>query len=152
MARAIVATAVTRELEPIATAAFGPWPGVASGQLGWATVAAGSAALMQELGWPPAPNLAERGRAHEASGFSVMYAGWGERVHGVLSLDNSPLPEARATIEALGERGVRVMLLTGDLAAAARRIAAAVGIEVTMYRRVSRRRASPRCWVSGGKI
>ena len=84
---------------------------------------------MRELGWPLAPNLAERGRAREASGYSVMYAGWGERAHAVLSLDDTPLPEARATVEALRDRGVCVMLLTGDLPAAAQRIAAAVGIE-----------------------
>ena len=130
LARAIVATAVTRGLEPIATrdvrtVAGRGIRGSSDGQ----TVAAGSAALMQELGWPLAPNLAERGRAHEASGFSVMYAGWGQRVHAVLSLDDTPLPEARVTIEALRDRGVHVMLLTGDLPAAARRIAAAVGIE-----------------------
>jgi Cu2+-exporting ATPase len=47
----------------------------------------------------------------------------------VLSLDDSPLPEARATIQALQSRGLRTTLLTGDLAQAARRIGAAVGLE-----------------------
>jgi Cu2+-exporting ATPase len=59
----------------------------------------------------------------------VIYVGWGERAYAVLSLDDTPLPEARSTVEALRRRGVRVTLLTGDLPAAAVRIAAAVGIE-----------------------
>jgi Cu2+-exporting ATPase len=59
----------------------------------------------------------------------VVYVGWGGRVRAVLSLDDTPLPEARATVEALRYRGLRVMLLTGDLPAAAQRVAAAVGIE-----------------------
>jgi Cu2+-exporting ATPase len=75
-----------------------------------------------------APDLAERARSREASGHSVAYIGWGERVHAVLSLDDTPLPEARAMLEALRQRGLRVTLLTGDHAAAAQRIAAAVGI------------------------
>jgi Cu2+-exporting ATPase len=47
----------------------------------------------------------------------------------VLSLDDTPLPEARSTIEALRSLGLHVTLLTGDLAPAARRVAAVVGIE-----------------------
>jgi Cu2+-exporting ATPase len=40
------------------------------------------------------------------------------------------IDEARATVEALRDRGVHVMLLTGDLPAAAQRIAAAVGMQI----------------------
>jgi heavy metal translocating P-type ATPase len=130
LARAVVAAAAAHRVEPIATrdvrTVMGRGiRGSADGQ----AVAAGSAALMRELGWPLAPNLAERGRAREASGHSVIYVGWGERVNAVLSLDDTPLPEARRTVEALRQRGVCVTLLTGDLPAAAQRIAAAVGIE-----------------------
>ena len=46
-----------------------------------------------------------------------------------LSLDDTPLPEARSTIEALRSLGLHVALLTGDLAPAAQRVAAAVGID-----------------------
>jgi Cu2+-exporting ATPase len=47
----------------------------------------------------------------------------------VLSLDDTPLPDARTTIQALRSLGLHVTLLTGDLAPAARRVAAVVGIE-----------------------
>jgi len=92
-------------------------------------VAAGSSALMRDLGWPLPPALAERARSLEASGHSVIYVGWGSQVHAVLSLDDTPQPEARSTIEALRSLGLHVSLLTGDLAPAARRIATMVGIE-----------------------
>ena len=65
----------------------------------------------------------------EASGHSVIYVGWGERARAVIALDDSPIPEARGTIAALRARGLRVAVLTGDLAPAARRVAAALGIE-----------------------
>ena len=91
-------------------------------------VAAGSGAFMRDLGWLLPPALAEQGRSREASGHSVVYVGWGGRVHAVLSLDDTPLQEARRRSKHR-YRGLRVMLLTGDLPAAAQRIAAAVGFE-----------------------
>jgi Cu2+-exporting ATPase len=131
LARAVVAAAAARGLEPVAIRDVRTVAGRGiRGSLDGQGVAAGSAALMRELGWPLAPDLAERGRARETSGYSVMYAGWGERAHAVLSLDDTPLPEARATVEALRDRGVCVILLTGDLPAAAQRIAAAVAIKI----------------------
>jgi Cu2+-exporting ATPase len=84
---------------------------------------------MDNLGWPLAADLAKRARSLEASGHSVIYVGWGNQVHAVLSLDDTPHSEARSTVEELRSIGLRVVLLTGDLAPAARRIAAMVGIE-----------------------
>jgi len=46
-----------------------------------------------------------------------------------LSLDDTPLPEAQSTIEQLRRLGLHVALLTGDVAPAARRIAALAGIK-----------------------
>jgi Cu2+-exporting ATPase len=130
LARAVVAAAAARGVEPITTREVRTFMGRGvRGSADGQAVAAGSAALMRELGWPLAPNLAERGRSREASGHSVIYVGWGERVNAVLSLDDTPLAEAHGTVEALRQRGVCVTLLTGDLPAAAQRIAAAVGIE-----------------------
>ncbi|MDP2620182.1 MAG: heavy metal translocating P-type ATPase [Hyphomicrobiales bacterium] len=129
LARAIARAAAARDLEPIATSDVRIVPG--RGILGSADgepVAAGNGALMSDLGWPLAPALKERAQTLETSGYSVVYVGWGGRVHAVLSLDDSPLPEARATVEALRNRGLGMTLMTGDLAQAARRIAAAVGL------------------------
>ncbi|WP_245319960.1 heavy metal translocating P-type ATPase [Bradyrhizobium sp. LMTR 3] len=129
LARAVVAAAAARGLEQVASRDVRVVPGRGiRGNSGGQTVMAGSAILMRELGWPLATALAERGRLREATGHSVIYVGWGERVRAVLSLDDTPLPEARATVEALRCRKVRAILLTGDLPAAAQRIATAVGI------------------------
>jgi Cu2+-exporting ATPase len=84
---------------------------------------------MHDLGWPLPPALTERARTQEAAGHSVVYVGWDDRVRALLSLDDWPLADARGTIAALRDRGANVALLTGDLAPAARRIAAALEIE-----------------------
>jgi P-type Cu2+ transporter len=98
------------------------------GRAGGEMAAAGSAILMRELAWPMPPALARRARALEGSGYSVVYVGWAHEVRAILTLDDDPDPDARATVEQLAQRGVRVMLLTGDLEQAAKRMAAAVGI------------------------
>jgi Cu2+-exporting ATPase len=85
--------------------------------------------MMGDLGWSLAPLLSKRGRSLEEAGYSVMYVGWGERIRGVLSLEDALLPEAYSTIKALRSRGLHMALLTGDLEVAAKRVAAAAGID-----------------------
>jgi len=100
LARAIIMAAATRGLEPVVARDVRTVPGRGiRGSADGQAVAAGNGALMSELGWSLAPALDEHGRSLEASGYSVIYVGWGERVHAVLSLDDSLLPEARSTIE-----------------------------------------------------
>ena len=130
LARAIAAATVARGITPLATHDVRTVPGRGiRGRVEGQPVAAGSSSLMDDLGWPVPLALAEPARLREASGHSVVYIGWGEGVHAVLSLDDSPLPEAWATIAALRERRLNVTLLTGDLMPAAERIAAMVGIK-----------------------
>lgn len=129
LARTIVAEAAARGIAPVATRDVRTVPGRGiRGNADGGPIAAGSSALMRDLGWRLPPALAERARLREASGHSVVYAGWAGRVHAVLSLDDAPLSDARATIAALRERGFSVALLTGDLIPAAERIAAIVAI------------------------
>ena len=130
LARAIVMAAAERGIEPVAASDVRAVPGRGiRGNVDGEPVAAGNSALMEDLGWPLAPTLGERARALEASGHSLIYVGWAGRVHAVLSLDDTPLSEARSTIGELRGLGLHVTLLTGDLAHAARRVGAAVGIE-----------------------
>ncbi len=130
LARAITMAAMARGLGPIATREVRIVPGRGvRGNADGEEVAAGNARFMSDLGLSCTPALGERARLQEAAGHSVVYVGWGGWVHAVLSLDDSPLPEARATIAALRSRGLNVALLTGDLVKAARRIAVAIGIE-----------------------
>jgi Cu2+-exporting ATPase len=130
LAHAITTAAAARGLEPVVICDVRAVPGRGiRGNADGQPMAAGNSALMSDLGWSLAPTLGERAQSLEASGHSVIYVGWAGRVHAVLSLDDTPLPEARSTIEELRSLGLHVTLLTGDLAPAARRVAAVVGIE-----------------------
>lgn len=130
LAHAVAVTAAAHGVKPLPTRDVRTVPGRGiCGNAEGQPVAAGSGAFMRDLGWLLPPVMAEQGRSREESGHSVVYVGWGGRVHAVLTLDDTPLQEARATVEAIRDRGLRVMLLTGDLPAVAQRIAAAVGIE-----------------------
>ena len=100
-----------------------------TGQIGGAAAAAGSLALMRDLNFTIAPALAECGRRAEANGYSVIYVGWAAQTRALISLDDTPIAGARFTIDALRARGIRAIVLTGDLAPAAHRVAAALGIE-----------------------
>jgi Cu2+-exporting ATPase len=130
LARAITMAAATRGLKPVAARDVRILPGRGiRGNADGKAVVAGNGALMSELGWSVAPALSEHGRSLEADGFSVIYVGWGEQVRAALALDDSVLPEARSTVEALRSRGLHVVLLSGDLAHATQRVAVAAGIQ-----------------------
>jgi P-type Cu2+ transporter len=129
-ARAITAAATTRGIEPVIARDVRVVPGRGiEGTVGGERVAAGNSALMGDLGWSLTATLREHGRSLEAGGYSVIYVGWGQRVRGVMSLDDTLLPEARSAINALRDRGLHVILLTGDLEGAAQRVAFAAGID-----------------------
>jgi Cu2+-exporting ATPase len=130
LARAIRLAAAARRLEPAPVHGVHVIPGRGIlGKVSGETIAAGSKAFMDELGWPCSAGLARCRQQLEAGGHSAVYVGWEERVRAVLAFDELPLPEARATVAALGRLGLRVGLLTGDLEGPAQRLAAAVGIE-----------------------
>jgi P-type Cu2+ transporter len=135
LARAIALAASARGLDPIAAEDVQILPGRGlRGVVHGEAVAAGSAALMRELGWVLPPALLQRAEVMAASGHSVVFVGWREnapagRARAALSFDDTPLPEARATIDALRGLGLQVMLLSGDHAGAAARVAATVGTD-----------------------
>jgi Cu2+-exporting ATPase len=135
LAHAIAMAAIERGLDPIVAENMQVVPGrglrgVARGE----SVAAGSAALMCELGWLLPRALSRRAEEMASTGHSVVFVGWSEngcagRARAVLSFDDTPLPEAGATIDALRSLGLRVVLLSGDHAGAAARVAATVGVD-----------------------
>jgi len=130
LGRAVVNAAAERGIGPILARNVRAVPGRGIvGHIDAGTVAAGNLALMRDLSLPVAPGLAKCARRAEASGHSVIYVGWGQRTHAVISLDDTPIPDGRAMIEALRARGLRLAVLTGDLAPAAHRVSAALGIE-----------------------
>jgi P-type Cu2+ transporter len=130
LGRAVVSAATDRGVESVPAQNVRALPGRGIvGQVDGGMAAAGSLALMRNLDFPVAAELAEHGRRAEASGHSVIYVGWGKQTRAVISLDDTPVAEAQATIGALRARGLSMLVLTGDLPAAAHRVATTLGIE-----------------------
>jgi Cu2+-exporting ATPase len=130
LARAIVAAAAARGIRPALTRQARAVPG--RGMLGHAEgnpVAAGSGTWMAELGWQVPVELAQRARGLEAAGTNLVYVGWAGRVRGALALGEALRPEAPAAVDALRRLGLYTLLLTGDRAEAADRIAAELGVD-----------------------
>jgi Cu2+-exporting ATPase len=67
--------------------------------------------------WPASPE-----------GCTLVYAGWEGRVRGRIALSDRLLPDAAALVRALRERGLPLLLLSGDREAAVAKTAAALGI------------------------
>ena len=130
LARAVTAAAEAKGIAPRVTSDVQALPGRGiKGETGGEAVAAGNRAFMGDLGWRLSPSLAKRAETLESSAHSVIYVGWGTRVHAVLAFDDTPRSDSRATIEGLRRLGLEVALLTGDLAPAASRIGSLVGID-----------------------
>jgi Cu2+-exporting ATPase len=125
----ILAAAADRGIAPVPTHEARAIPGC--GILGAAQepVAVGSRGWMIDMGWHLPSNLAKHAQMLEASGHAVALVGWAGRVHGVLALDDSLVPEAPATIAALRRLDLKTVMLTGDLPEASRRIADAAGVD-----------------------
>jgi P-type Cu2+ transporter len=130
LGRAVLSAAAERGLDLLLARDVRAVPGRGVvGVIEGETAAAGNLALMRELRFPVGASLAECARRAEASGHSVIYVGWGGQTRTVLSLDDTPVPDALTTIEALRACGLHMTVLTGDLPPAARRVATALGIE-----------------------
>jgi heavy metal translocating P-type ATPase len=65
----------------------------------------------------------------ESQGNTVVWVGEGARALGVIAVSDTVKPTARAAVERLHHGGMTTLLLTGDNEAAARAIAASVGID-----------------------
>ncbi len=65
----------------------------------------------------------------EREGRTVVLAGWDGEVRGLVGVSDTPRAEGGAVVADLRAMGLDVMLLTGDNAAAGRKVASALGIE-----------------------
>lgn len=92
------------------------------------TVLVGTARFLRERGVTVTPGE-EEAAALEAAGRTVVFVAIDGRLAGLIALADRPRPEAAAVVRALRERGLRVVLLTGDNARTARAIAREVGID-----------------------
>jgi Cu+-exporting ATPase len=91
-------------------------------------VLVGSGRLMEERGIE-ADALADRARALEADGRTVMFVAADGRVEGIVAVADRVKEDSRQAIRALREMGLRTVMLTGDNERTARAVARDVGID-----------------------
>jgi Cu+-exporting ATPase len=114
-------------LPPVEGFRAAPGRGV-SGRVEGRALALGNRRMMAEAGADPTP-FAGFAAEQEARGATVVFLAEGGRVLGALALADTLRPGAAAAIAETRALGLEPVLLTGDAAAPARSVAAAVGID-----------------------
>ena len=130
LAKGVRAEAETRGLPLLAVRNVQTVPGHGvSGEVDGVRVAAGSPAWLAKLGFAMPASLAPAALRLENEAGSLIHVGLGSNIAGVLAMDDPLRPEARQVVAAI--RGLRIdmLLLTGDRALSARRVASALRIE-----------------------
>ncbi|MGQ9909925.1 MAG: heavy metal translocating P-type ATPase [Candidatus Flexifilum sp.] len=92
------------------------------------TVVVGSHRLFDEA-FAHGPDVCDRVAAAEASGQTVMLLADDGQVRGLITLADRVRPASAAAIRELNALGLTTVMLTGDNAAAAQRVGAAVGVD-----------------------
>ncbi len=129
LATAIVTAAQERAIESPPASAFEAVAGHgALATVDGHRVAIGNPRLLERKHIPRG-NLADDADALATEGRTVVLVAVDGRAAGLLAIADEPRPTASAAVAALVELGVRPVMLTGDNAATARRIAAEVGID-----------------------
>ncbi|MBE0474779.1 cation-translocating P-type ATPase, partial [Rhodoferax sp.] len=133
LARAVVMAAQDKQLVLPAVTQLQSTPGKGlRGQVNGGDYLIGSVRWMQELD-VPLDNLAERLQALSAQGATlavmVQQTPAGLQALALLAFGDEPKAEANAAIASLRERGIRVMMLSGDNNAAALAMARRVGLQ-----------------------
>ncbi len=90
--------------------------------------AAGNLALMEdcEIDTDTISDFVEE---YEAKGAAIIYIAEADGLLGAFAISDTPREDAKATVAALSEMGIRVSMLTGDAPAPARATAEALGIK-----------------------
>jgi Cu+-exporting ATPase len=128
VAAAIAAGARARDITLVEPEAFDSVPGKgAKGIVEGQDVAVGNAALMMDLGIAVEAQQSMI-EALRGEGKTALYAAIGGRLAGILALADEIKPTTQAALAAFGEKGLRVIMATGDAAATAQAVARKLGI------------------------
>ena len=131
LARAVLEAALGRGVEPAELDDFEAVPGRGvRARLAGESICVGNARFLEESGVPLGV-LRTRLTQLEEAGRTVIVVARGIRPLGLLAFGDTLRPDAAATVAALRSAGVRTLLVSGDNAAASRRIAAEAGIDET---------------------
>ncbi|AQS88064.1 cation/heavy metal transporter [Neoasaia chiangmaiensis NBRC 101099] len=130
LARAIVAHAAAEKVAPVSVSGFQAVPGQGvTAQIDGQSARLGAPRFLRENGVAlDDARIAD----WEAQGRTVIAVALGDRPLGLIALADRLRPDAVATVRALHDRGLRVVMLTGDNARAAARVAQEAGIDDVM--------------------
>ena len=127
LAHALTTAAGERGLKLAAPEAFEVQLGMGvSGTIGGHRVVVGNAAQMERIGAKITPMLASADR-HRNEGAGVIFAAVDDRLAGLVAVADPVRINARSSIEALRQSGLKVIMLTGDNSVTAGAVASAVG-------------------------
>ncbi|MCB0996239.1 MAG: copper-translocating P-type ATPase [Acidimicrobiales bacterium] len=97
--------------------------------VGGRTVQVGGPALLEKLDLSEPDELADTVAGWRDRGGSVLWIVVDDQIAGTVTLADEIRPESRAAVDALHERGVKVVLITGDARQVADGVAAELGID-----------------------
>jgi Cu+-exporting ATPase len=127
LAHAVVEAAQGVSLMPSRDLTTLPGRGV-SGQVAGHALLLGNARLMQERNID-VTSLRDAAERLLGQGNSISYLAEGARALALLAFGDAPKPGVRQALDALRGLGIRSVMLTGDNAAAARHLAAEIGLD-----------------------
>jgi Cu+-exporting ATPase len=129
LAKAVTVAALERGIMPPELDSFEAVPGRGvRAELAGEEILVGSPRFLEENGVALAA-LRERARTLQEAGRTVVAVARAKRLLGLLAFGDALRAGAQATVSALQRAGVRTLLVSGDNAAATRRIAAEAGID-----------------------
>ncbi|MBF4566781.1 cation-translocating P-type ATPase [Plantibacter sp. VKM Ac-2876] len=129
IAEAIVAEAARRDAARPVVSDFASLEGLGvTGTINGGTVLAGRPAFAEDQGFRIGPDAASALASAAERASTVVVVAWDGEVRGVVEVADTVKPEARAAIGRAVSLGMTPVLLTGDNAAVAARVAAEVGI------------------------
>ena len=129
LAGALVAAAARHGLDLLAVQDFASRPGRGVvGRVAGRRVAVGNALLFADEDLDTSA-VAEESERFAREGKTVLLVAADSKLLGLLAVADSPKPGSRHAVERMRERGLAVIMVTGDREATARVVAAEVGIE-----------------------
>ena len=130
LARAIVRKAEEAGIAPAEATDFQAMTGRGvSATVDGQTIAIGGPSLLRELGLTPPAELGSKIEQWEARGAAVLHLVVDDAIVGAFALEDGIRPESRRAVDALHDRGIRVVMITGDSQAVADSVAAELGID-----------------------
>jgi Cu2+-exporting ATPase len=130
LARAIVRKADEADVTPAEASDFQSMTGRGvSATVDGRTVAIGGPSLLRELELSPPQEFESRIEEWETRGAAVLHLVVDDEITASFALEDKIRPESQRAVDALHERGLRVVMITGDSQAVADSVAADLGID-----------------------